>query len=169
MANELAIVLCSGGGNALVTAALAAQRHRVVLIHAQRQEHPSPQLTAFEKQVEHFKPERAQTIVLPAAPPVEPAAALTDRCADLLPLLGVAGRLAAKADAAALYLGLRIGNDPANDLAAALEFTQLWGELLRHACGNTRCSVETPLIDLSVEQVSELAAQVDAPMALAAE
>ncbi|MEM8874125.1 MAG: hypothetical protein AAGD32_07675 [Planctomycetota bacterium] len=165
MANELAIVLCSGGANSIVTTALAAQRHRVVMIHAERYERPSPQLTAFERQVEHFKPERAQTIVLPAAPPVEPSANVADRLADLLPLMGVGARLAAKADAAALYLGLSVSDT--NGLVTAQEFTQLWGDLLRHVCGG-QCNVETPLIDLNTTQIAELAAQVDAPMELSA-
>lgn len=161
MANELAIVLCSGGMNSLVAATLAGQRYRTVLLHATR----SAEVPAsFTQQAEALRAERAQTVTLPVVPgPTE--AALPARLADLLPLVALGARLAAKADAAALYLGLRVGNTDA--LATAMEFVQLWDDLLALPCGKDTCKLQAPLLDLSVEQVGALGRQVDAPLHLA--
>ena len=156
---SVAIVLCSGGFNSGVAATLARQRHQLVLLHAHKPGAPDPAGgAAFGRLADDLRPQRAQIVSLAMCP--TPADALPDarRLGELLPLTGVAGRVAQQAGAAAIYVGLRAGPEK---LAEALAFVQVWEELLRGPCG-ADVRVEAPLLELEPPQVRELTEQVDA-------
>src|SRR3954464_5282614 len=122
MAKELAVVLNNGGVNSAVATALAAQRHRTVLLYAETAPQPAGRArAAYDQQVAHFKPYREHTLAMPflaplarpdaAAPPpaADPRhpAVVGPRLLELLPLVAAAVRYAVHYGAAAVYLGLR--------------------------------------------------------------
>ena len=184
MAKDLAIVLNNGSLNSAVTTALAAQRHRVVLLFAHTGD-PADSgdaaagpRAAFDRQVAHFKPYRDHVLDLsfltdardghgrpPAGtgadprqvPPVGP------KLLDLVPLVGIALRFAAHHSAGAVHLGLRVG--PGGDpLVGATEFGQIWSELIQMPCGLTDLSVEQPLLELEPWQVVDVGVQAGVPV-----
>ncbi|HWB53883.1 MAG TPA: 7-cyano-7-deazaguanine synthase [Tepidisphaeraceae bacterium] len=174
MPKDLAIILNSGSINSAVTTALAAQKYRPILIHAQtvKSIHPRARL-AYDQQVEHFKPYREHSIELPflagvddnAASAADPrlAAAQAQQRLDLVPAVAIAARLAAHYQASAIYLGIRAG--PASEeLAATTEFAQIWTELFQISCGQTELEMVLPLVELEAWQVVDLAYQVGAPL-----
>jgi 7-cyano-7-deazaguanine synthase in queuosine biosynthesis len=176
MAKELAIVLNNGGLNAAVISALAHQKHRPIMVHV---ESAGPAAAgarrAYDQQVALFKPYREHRLEMQflnglsavdrgnalTADPRQPMP-ITPRLVELLPLLGIAARFAVHYNAAAIYLGLRIG-DAADDLARGTEFGQIWNELLQLPCGQVDTEFLLPLIDLEPWQVVDLGCQVDAP------
>lgn len=173
MPKDLAVVLNSGSVNSAVITALAAQKYRPILIHAEVSHGASPKLrAAYDQQLEHFKPYREHSIELPFLAGISDNAAASDpRMAavqamqrmDLTPLIAIAGRLAAHYQAAAVYLGLRVG--PGGDeLAGATEFGQIWNELWQMACGQSELELVMPLLELEAWQVVDLAYQVSAPL-----
>ena len=124
MAKELAIVLNHGSLNSAVATALAAQKHRTVMLYATgdvEAKETSRSRAAYEQQVAHYKPYRDHTLTLPqvaaagttrqamTSDPRYPAPA-GPRLLELLPLLAFAARYAAHYRATAIYLGLRIGS-----------------------------------------------------------
>ena len=181
MAKDLAVVLSNGSVNSAVATALAAQRHRVVMLFARTtpddgEDPMAGARSAFDRQVAHFKPYRDHVLDLsfladardgdraPAplandprhVPPVGP------RLTDLVPLVGVALRFAAHHQAAAVHLGLRVG--PGGDaLASATEFGQVFTELAQLPCGLPDLTVELPLLELEPWQVVDLGAQAGVP------
>ena len=187
MAKELAIVLNNGSINSAVVTALAAQRHRPVMLHAltsapseDSDEPPSRARVAFDQQVGHFKPYRDHILEIPylsllkSAPggPQPPPGAPSDlrqqsplgpEMLDLLPLMAAAGRMAAHYQAAAVYLGLRVGS-PVDELAQATEYVQIWTELLQLPCAQPEVEFIAPLLELEPWQVVDLAFQVNAPL-----
>ena len=185
MAKELAIVLNSGSVNSAVLTALAAQRHRPIMLHALKRvthneldESHSRGRVAFQQQVTHFKPYREHELAMPFlsllnAPGAQKAAApapdlrqqnpLGPVMLELLPLMGAAARFASHHQAMTIYLGLRVGSG-VDELAQATEFVQIWTELLQLPCGLPEMEFVTPLLELEPWQVVDLGFQVSAPL-----
>ena len=179
MAKDLAIVLNNGSVNSAVATALAAQRHRVVMLFAQMgvgDADPSAgPRAAFDKQVAHFKPYRdhvldlsflvdAREVVRQSPAPVDPryVPPAGPRLMELVPLVGVALRFAAHHQAAVVHVGLRVG--PTGDaLVSATEFGQVWTELVQLPCGLPELSVELPLLELDPWQVVDVGTQAGVP------
>src|SRR5829696_5126684 len=133
MAKDLAIILNNGGVNSAVATALAAQKYRPILLYAETaQAEGTRARAAYDQQVAHFKPYREHTLSMPflaaveghrggagsAAPSSSASAAAADprqqaplgpQMIELLPLVAAAFRFAAHYQAAAVYLGLRVG------------------------------------------------------------
>lgn len=66
MAKDVAIVLNNGGVKSAVVAALAAQKHRLVLVQAETIVPPPARArAAYDQQVAHFKPYREHTLAMP--------------------------------------------------------------------------------------------------------
>jgi 7-cyano-7-deazaguanine synthase len=91
-----------------------------------------------------------------------PAGAVQQQLLEIAPLVAIAARFAAHYEAAAIYLGLRIGPG-AGELAAATEYTQIWSELLQMPCGLAELELIVPLLELEPWQVVDLGYQVSAP------
>jgi 7-cyano-7-deazaguanine synthase in queuosine biosynthesis len=176
MAKDLAIVLNNGSLNSAVTTALAAQRHRVVMLMADTGEKTTRATrAAFDGQVALIKPFRDHVLPMPMwsdfSPTDESAAVATDprrqtpvtpRLVDLLPLIATAARMAVHYQATSIHLGLRVG--PAGDaLAVVTEYGQIWNELLQTPCGQADTMIEMPLLELEPWQVVDVGAQASAP------
>jgi 7-cyano-7-deazaguanine synthase len=186
MAKDLALVLNSGSVNSLVTTALAAQRFRLVMLHAEIDPMPGSRVrAAFDLQASHFKPYREHTLSMPylaavagtsqaqqsgaiAADPRQ-AVPVAPQVLELLPLMAAAARYAAHYNAASIFLGLRIGIGRAGDkggaeeLAQATEYVQIWNELLNLPCGLAELDVVAPLLELEQWQVIDVGTQAGAP------
>ncbi|HSV12771.1 MAG TPA: 7-cyano-7-deazaguanine synthase [Tepidisphaeraceae bacterium] len=176
MAKDLAIVLNNGSVNSAVATALAAQKYRTILLHAEAGEHPGPRArAAYDLQVAHFKPYREHTLPMPYLSLIQPAnersmgasdprhpTPLAPQMVDLLPLISAALRFAAHYQAAAVYLGLRVGPSP-DELAQATEYTQIWNELIQMPCNQPEMTVEMPLLELEPWQVVDVGFQISAP------
>jgi 7-cyano-7-deazaguanine synthase in queuosine biosynthesis len=176
MAKDIAIILNNGSINSAVATALAVQKYRVVLLHAEVGDKPGPRArTAYEHQVAHFKPYREHTLAMPHLAVVEPsrelAAAVTDprhptpiapQLIDLLPLIATAMRFAVHYQATSVYLGLRLGTD-ADKLAQATEFSQVWNEMMQLPCNQPELMLEMPLLELDPWQVIDVGSPVSAP------
>jgi hypothetical protein len=175
MPKELAIVLNNGTINSAVTTALAQQKYRPVMAFGEIEAiEPTPKSRlTYDLQVGHFKPFREHIIPVPyfsllreaafavgdprATEPVEPT------LRKLTPLLGAAVTLATVYDAAAIYIGLRVG--PAtDDLARAVEYMQIWAEMVQMTLGKPELEVVAPLVELEPWQVVDLGFQVGAPL-----
>lgn len=185
MAKDLAIVLNSGSVNSAVATALAGQRYRPILLHAlsgplneSGGTEPSRRRVAFDQQVAHFKPYREHVLPMPylaqlagAAGPRPPASAsdprqqtpIAPQMVELLPLVAAGVQFAAHYQAAAICLGLRIGNQP-DELAQATEYVQIWTELAQLPCGQPELEIVVPLLEMEPWQVVDLAFQVNAPL-----
>jgi hypothetical protein len=183
MAKDLAVVLNNGSLNGAVATALAAQRHRVVMLFAQTSpdggDATAGPRAAFDRQVAHFKPYRDHVLDLSfladardgdGRPPAHAGIGADPRhevpvgpqLMDLVPLVGVALRFAAHHGAAAVHLGLRVG--PTGDaVISAAEFGQVWSELVQMPCGLPDLSVEMPLLELEAWQVVDVGAQAHVP------
>src|SRR4051812_127195 len=177
MAKDLAIVLNNGTVNSAVVTAMASQKYRPILLHAEVVQQPGSRgRAAYDQQVAHFRPYREHTLPMPylavlqdtrhlagaiVADPRVPAP-LAPQMLELLPLLAAAARYASHYQAAAIYLGLRVGNQP-DEMAQATEYVQIWNELIQMPCGQTELTVETPLLELEPWQVVDVGYQVAAP------
>lgn len=176
MAKDLAIVLNNGSINSAVTTALAAQKFRPILLHAEiAQQAGSRARAAYDQQVAHFKPYREHALPMPFLAQVQSAtqqapavadprqhAAIGGQLLDLLPLVSAAVRYAVHYQAAAVYVGLRVGSH-AEELAQATEYAQIWSDLLQNPCGQPDVDLVAPLLDLEPWQVVDLGFQVNAP------
>jgi 7-cyano-7-deazaguanine synthase len=176
MAKDLAIVLNSGGVKSAVVTALAAQKYRPILLHAEAAQLPGSRIrAAYDQQVGHFKPYREHTLAMPylsmladrtpagqltADPRV--AAPLAPVLLELLPLLAAAACFAAHYNAATIYIGTRVGDD-GDELAQATEFFQIWNEMLQLPCGLGELEIQAPLLELELWQVVDVGFQVNAP------
>ncbi len=181
MPKDLAIVLNNGSINSAVATALAAQRHRVVMLFARTSaddggdDGMAGSRAAFDRQVAHFKPYRDHVLDLsfladardgdrrpaPAADPRQ-VVPVGPQLTELLPLVGIALRFAAHHQAAGLHLGLRVG--PGGDaLVSATEFGQVFTELAQLPCGLADLTVELPLLELEPWQVVDLGGQAGVP------
>jgi 7-cyano-7-deazaguanine synthase len=178
MAKDLAIVLNSGSINSAVAAALAAQRYRLILLHAEVGDGGTRARAAYDQQVAHFKPFREHSLAMPflatvrdpksaaaamASDPRAQTANLGPQMIDLLPLIAAGVRYATFYQASAVYLGFRVGGS-GDELAAATEYVQVWNELVQMPCGVKELDVVTPLLELDAWQVVDVAFQVNAPL-----
>ena len=179
MAKDLAIILSNGGVNSAVAAALAVQKYRPVLVYADASPGGSPAArAAYDQQVAHFKPFREHTRSLPFAAPggaatrapaapsstdPRPHTPLGPQMVRLLPLVAAAVRFAADYQAAAVYLGLRVG-PRGDELAQATEYVQVWNEMVQMPCAQPELEVVAPLLELEPWQVVDLGFQVAAPL-----
>jgi len=171
MAKDLAIILNNGGINSAVVTALAAQKARPILLHAEVAAPPSSRArAAYDQQVAHFKPFREHTISLMTAPPgaesmshADPRVESNDhRMLELLPLIAVAARYAVQYQASAIYLGLRIGPQE-EALARGTEYVQIWNEMVQNPCGQTELEILAPLLELEQWQVVDVGFQAGVP------
>lgn len=176
MAKDLAIILNNGSVNSAVATALAAQKYRLILLHAEAGEQPGARArAAYDMQVAHFKPYREHPLPMPFLSLIQPAHAhnagvndprhptpIAPQMVDLLPLISAALRFAVHYQAAAVYLGLRVGAN-ADELAQATEYAQIWNELIQMPCNQPDMTIETPLLELEPWQVVDVGFQVAAP------
>jgi len=174
MAKDLALVLNNGSLNSAVTTALAAQRFRTILVYAEITSGAARSRAAYDQQVAHFKPYREHTLAMPYlsmlhspadSHAVDPrqTGLLAPQLLSLFPIIAAASSFAAYYQAAAVYLGLRIG--PGGDeLSRATEYVQIINELIQIPCGQVDLEVLTPLLELEPWQVADLGFQVNAPM-----
>jgi 7-cyano-7-deazaguanine synthase in queuosine biosynthesis len=177
MAKDLAIILNNGSVNSAVVTALAAQKYRPVMLYVESVPQPGSRIrAAYDLQVAHFKPYREHTLSMPFLSTFQPmgmsnSASLTDprvpaqvasQVVELLPLLAAAVRFGIHYQASAIYLGLRIGNQP-DELAQATEYTQIWNELIQMPCGQPEMEVTAPLLELEPWQVVDVGFQVNTP------
>src|SRR4051794_31014434 len=178
MAKDLAVILNSGSINSAVASALAAQRYRLILLHAEVGEGGTRARAAYDQQVQHFKPFREHSLPMPflatvqdpkssaaalASDPRSQTANLGPQMIDLLPLIAAAVRYATFYSASAVYLGFRVGGS-GDELAAATEYGQIWNELIQMPCGRKELEVITPLLELDPWQVVDVGFQVGAPL-----
>ena len=178
MAKDLAIVLNSGSINSAVATALAAQRYRLVLLHAEVGDGGTRARAAYDQQVGHFKPFREHSLAMPflatvrdpksaaaalASDPRAQTANLGPQMIDLLPLIAAGVRYATFYHASAVYLGFRVGGS-GDELATATEYTQVWNELIQMPCGMKELDVVMPLLELDPWQVVDVGYQVNAPL-----
>ena len=176
MAKDLAIVLNNGSVNSAVITALATQKYRTILLFAEVGEQTSARSrAAYDLQVAHFKPYREHTLPMPFLSLIQPAhentSSLSDprhptpiapQMVDLLPLISAALRFAVHYQAAAVYLGLRVGGSP-DELAQATEYIQIWNEIMQLPCNQTDLMIETPLLEVESWQVVDIGFNVAAP------
>ncbi len=178
MAKDLAIVLNSGSMNSAVITALAAQKYRPLLLHAEVvPQGQSRARLAYDQQVAHFKPYREHALGIPwamaiSAPGMAGAAGVAgdtrqtgpvqQQLLELTPLVAIAARFAGHYEASTIYLGLRIGTN-ADDLAVATEYVQIWNEMLQMPCGLAELELQAPLLELEPWQVVDVGYQVGAP------
>jgi Queuosine biosynthesis protein QueC len=177
MAKDLAIVLNNGSINSAVATAVCAQRYRPILVHAQLEGTPTTTRTrtAYDQQAGFFKPYREHAINLAALPAFgsstaaagakEPRGPMSraPQFLHLLSILGYAAQLAAQYQVAAIFLGMRVGNQ-GDELAQATEYLQIWAELLQMPCEMRELEITAPLLELEAWQVIDLGFQVTAPL-----
>ena len=180
MAKDLAIILNNGSVNSAVATALAVQKHRAILLHAEVAQQPgSRRRAAYDLQVQHFKPYREHALPMPFLALVQPtanstatmmtaadpraAASASPQVLALLPLIAAAARYAVHYNATAICVGLRVGPQ-GDELARATEYLQIWNELLQMPCGQAELEVTAPLLELEQWQVVDVGYQVNAPL-----
>ena len=178
MAKDLALVLNNGSVNSAVVTALAAQKHRPILLYAEAMPQPGSRARmAYDQQVAHFKPYREHTLQMPfltalavderrgvtAVDPRQQNAPRSPQMLELLPLLAAGVRFAAHYQAAAIFFGMRVGTQQADELAQTTEYVQVWNELIQLPCALPDLEVHTPLMELEPWQVVDLGFQVAAP------
>jgi 7-cyano-7-deazaguanine synthase len=177
MAKDLAIILNNGSVNSAVATAVAVQKYRPVLLHMEMAAAPGSRSRAsYDLQVAHFKPYREHALNMhylstfggashqasAAGDPRTPSL-LGPQMQELLPLMAVAVRFAAHYEAAAIYLGLRVG--PAGtELAQATEYGQIWNEMMQIPCNLPDLDMVMPLLELEEWQVIDLGFEVSAPL-----
>jgi 7-cyano-7-deazaguanine synthase in queuosine biosynthesis len=176
MAKDLALILNNGSINSAVATALAAQKHRPILLYAESVSQPGSRARmAYDQQVAHYKPYREHTLQMPfltaLAVDERRGATATDprqlsprgpQMLELLPLVAAAVRFAAHYRASAIFLGLRIGAH-ADELAQATEYVQVWNEMMQMPCDQPELTLEAPLMELEPWQVVDLGYQVATP------
>jgi 7-cyano-7-deazaguanine synthase in queuosine biosynthesis len=173
MAKDFAVVLNNGGINSAVATALAAQKFRPILLYAETIGNASSRKrAAYDQQVTHFKPYREVTISLPAATAPNPSTTaqadpratppMAPRLVELLPIMALAAQCGAQYQAAAIYVGMRVGPD-GDDLAQSAEFFQIWAEMIQIPCRLTELEVVTPLLELEPWQVIDVGYQIGVP------
>ncbi|HEX8340727.1 MAG TPA: 7-cyano-7-deazaguanine synthase [Tepidisphaeraceae bacterium] len=176
MAKDLAIVLVSGSVNSAVAAAVAAQKYRPVFVYGEtvKADQPTRQRLAYDALVAHFRPFRDHPVamqllaiqsdkLLAANADARAGGAVAASLAEAAALIGAAVPVAMAYDAAAIYLGLRVGAAHA-ELSAATEFLQIWTEMLQMPLGRTEMELSAPLLELEPWQVVDLGVQVSAPL-----
>ncbi len=174
MAKDLAIVLSNGSVNSAVAAALANQKFRLVMLQAEIAPNPGSRTrAAYEQQVAFFKPYREHSMSMPflqgMQPPGDPIVSdprhptpLGPQMLELLTLVSAAARFAGMYQAAAIYLGVRVGSN-ADALAQVTEYVQIWNELLQLPCNQPELELVVPLLELDPWQVIDVGFQANAP------
>jgi 7-cyano-7-deazaguanine synthase len=175
MAKDLAIVLNNGSVNSAVITALATQKYRTILLFAEVGDQPGSRArAAYDMQVAYFKPYREHTLPMPFLSLIQPAhenttgmdprhpTPIAPQMVDLLPLVSAALRFAVHYQAAAVYLGLRVGGSP-DELAQATEYVQIWNEIMQLPCNQPDLMIETPLLEVEPWQVIDIGFNVAAP------
>lgn len=177
MARELAIVLANGSLQSTVVAALAAQKHRPVLIYIESDPTGGRPGQAFDALVQNLKPYRSHRVpmhFLSSSAKMDEhegradprsGEAMIARLVDLMPVVACGLRYAIHYNANALYLGTRVGPEGPN-LARTTEYGQLWAEMVQITCARPALEVLMPLLELEPWQVVDLGAQVNAPLAM---
>jgi 7-cyano-7-deazaguanine synthase len=178
MAKDLAIVLSNGSINSAVTAALAAQKYRPIMVNAEVVHHdpPTRRKAMYDAQVGVFKPFREHTIPMPyltlsqdkslaGSVSNDPriAAPILPQLRKLVPLIGASLTMAVAYEASAIYCGLRIGPS-VEELAQATEFIQIWNEMFQLTLGRPELELQAPLLEMEMWQVIDLGFQVNAPL-----
>lgn len=176
MPKDLAIVLNNGSINSAVGTALAAQKFRPIMLHVDTEPTPGARSrAAYDQQIAHFKPYREHTISMPFLNQLETTthersisndprhtAPLGLQMQELLPLIAAAARYAAHYQAAAIYMGYRVG-PMGEELAQATEYIQIWNELMQIPCNMLETELVMPLLEMDRWQVVDLGFQVAAP------
>ena len=177
MAKDLAIVLNNGSLNSAVATALAAQKFRPIMVMVETTPDSATRMrAAYDQQVAHFKPYREHTLGMSFLQSVQtqgPGAALAadprqsgllaPQLLNVLPVISAAVPVAAHYQAAAIYVGMRIGS-AADDLAQATEYIQILNELIQLPCGLSELEIVAPLLELEPWQVVDVGYQVAAPL-----
>lgn len=178
MAKDLAIVLNNGSINSAVATSLAAQKYRLIMLHVEVSSDIGQRMrAAYDQQTAHYKPYRDHLVSMPylaavessppamngmiASDPRQPTA-LTPQMLDLLPLMSAAVRYAVHYQAAAIYLGLRVGGQ-GDELAQATEYIQVWNEMVQLPCAQSEMEVIATLLELEPWQVVDVGFQINAP------
>lgn len=174
MARDLAVVLSGGSVNSAVTATLALQKYRVILVHAQMPTPDAPaRLAAHLRLGEQLRAYRQVLVPLPGIEEEEKStgggatetptpAFMAARLRPLIPLLGIATHVALTYEASAIYCGLRVGSD-ASFLTDAIQFQQIYAELLQLSVGGSLPELQFPLTEMELHQVVDLGTQIHAP------
>ena len=177
MAKDLAIVLSNGSISSAVVTALAGQKYRLVMLHAEINSEPgSRQRAAYDQQVAHFKPYREHSLPMPFLAALQSHDQGTQTISDprqltplgpqmlqLLPLVSAAVRYGVHYQAAAIYVGLRVGGQ-GDELAQATEYIQVWNELIQLPCGQADLELNAPLLELEPWQVVDVGFQTATPL-----
>jgi 7-cyano-7-deazaguanine synthase len=177
MAKDLAIILNNGSVNSAVASAVAAQKFRPVLLNVESTLTPGSRArAAYDLQVAHFKPYREHSINMAflsvfGSDSQQPSAAgdprhptlLGPQMLALLPMIATAIRFAAHYQAAAIYLGMRVGSQ-GDELAQSTEYVQVWNEMIQIPCALADVEIHMPLLELEEWQVIDLGFQVAAPL-----
>jgi 7-cyano-7-deazaguanine synthase in queuosine biosynthesis len=176
MAKDLAIILNSGSLNSAVATALAVQKYRPILLHGEMTSPVGTRMrVAYDQQVAHFKPYREHTLSMPFLSAIESTVPTPAGIADprqqtpiaptvlrLLPLIAAAVRFAVHYQAAAIYIGLRIGVQ-SEELAQASEYVQVWNEMINLPLGKPDLELHAPLLELEPWQVVDVGVNVATP------
>ena len=167
MAKELAVVLNDGSVDAAVTTALAAQKHRVALVHVVAGDPAAARRrAAFEAQGNHFQSQKNWAV--PLAGPGTGAksdSSLRQELLAVLPAVSFALQAAVRWEATTVHLPLRTG-PVMDDLARGTEYVQILNEMLQLPCGREEIEVLAPILELEPWQVVDLGFQVDCPFEL---
>jgi 7-cyano-7-deazaguanine synthase len=180
MAKDLAIILNNGSVNSAVATALAVQKYRPILLHAEVAPQPGSRArAAYDLQAQHFKPYREHALPMPFMALLQPSAnsaatmltAVDPRAAahassqvlGLLPLIAAAARYAVHYNATTIHVGLCVGSQ-GEELARATEYLQIWNEMLQMPCRQPDLEVVAPLLELEPWQVVDVGYQVNAPL-----
>ncbi len=177
MAKDLAIVLNSGGVNSAVVTAMAAQKFRLVMLHAEGHGLSSPRTrVTYDQQSAHFKPYRDHPMPIPYLSTItsteQPSAGMVAdsrnpstsvaQMVDLIPLIAGAIKFGIYYRATKIFVGLRVGGQ-GDELAKATEYTQIWNELIQLPCSQPELEIETPLIELEPWQVIDVGFSLNTP------
>jgi 7-cyano-7-deazaguanine synthase in queuosine biosynthesis len=176
MAKDLAVILNNGSLNSAVVTSLAVQKYRPVMLHGEIVPAAGSRArAAYDQQVAHFRPYREHTLSMPFLAAIQPAsntpagvadprqhAAVAPTAMHLLPLIAAAVRFAAHYQAAAIYLGLRVGAS-SDDLSTASEYVQVWNEMINLPLGYPDLELQAPLLEIEPWQVVDIGVNVAAP------
>jgi len=188
---EPAVVLYSGGLNAAVAAAIAAQEQPLALLHVHYgQQNQAGEDLAFEALAERIQPKERLTLDLPhiakiahgtkfdpRQPPPNWSESITRLAETSIPglmaaMLTAAQAWAARIGASKVYLGISEKSaGPLPQLSAvrpewSREFVQVWNHLQNVTSVDAPMVIEAPLIDLSRGEIVKLGARLDVPFEL---
>src|SRR5262245_32404178 len=180
---DRAVILCSGGLNSAVSAAVAAQDYKLALLHV-RYGHRAAEQDAgcFDALADHFNPAERLIIDMPhfaaiggsarldAAATIPPYSATRDQLAATF-VPGLIGSLlsAAYAWAGRVFLGVCENLGPPAPRTAMIwpdysrEYNYYWNHLFSAGSGDASVTLETPLIDLNRADIVRLGRRLEVP------